>query len=192
VKTYLTLLPFALLFSCASHDVHSRANIVKSHTDSVLGPSEKSNGSKDSNYLKILGDSVEIPPFEIEVSLSPKAEEKLKEGKETVIVVAYFTGKPKDTTLSEYKDNGEILVTSRKIELAELRKAKFEGIKFSKGLYDSLSSKDISLLINVFSGRRSTDNNLLSCGIIEQQMSKLKGTSYTIKGRLIEEPNGDF
>ena len=181
-----------LLFSCASHDGHSPENVVKSRTDSALGTFIKAGHSKDSNYLQIVGDSVEIRPFEIEVSLSPKAEKKLKEEKETIIVAAFFTGEPKDTTTREYKDNGEIFVTSRKIELAELRKAKFEGIKFSKGLYDSLSSKDISLLINVFSGRRSTDNNLLSCGIIEQQMSKLKGTSYTIKGRLIEEPNGDF
>lgn len=189
MKTYLTLLPLTVLFSCASHDGHSPANVVMSRTDSALGTFIKAASSKDSNYLQIVGDSIEIRPFEIDVSLSPKAEEKLKEDKETVIVAAFFTGEPKDTTTREYRDNGEIFVTSRKIELTESRKAKFEGIKFSKGLYDSLSSKDINLLINVFSGRRSTNVNLLDCGIISLKMSRLESSSDTIKGRLIEEMN---
>ena len=188
MKSYLTLLPLVLLFSCASHDAHSYTNIAKIPSDSALGRSETSVSSRDANYLKVSGDSVEIPAFEIEIKLSPKAEEKLKQDKETVIVAAYFSGEPKDTTLSEYRDNGEIFVTSQQIELAESRKAKFEGIKFSKGLYDSLSSKDITLLINVVSGRRSTNVNLLNCGIIEEKMSKIKGNCYTIKGQLIEEP----
>lgn len=189
MRTYLTLFPLALLFSCASHDGHSPANIVKTRTDTTLGTFIKATSSKDSNYLQIVGDSIEIRPFEIEVSLSPKAEEKLKEDKETVIVAAFFSGKPKDTITREYKDDGEIFVASQKIELTDLRKARFEGIKFSKGLYDSLSSKDIRLLINVFSGRRSTNVNLLDCGIISLKISKLESTSDTIKGRLIEEMN---
>ena len=61
----------------------------------------------DLGYLQLDGDSILIPDFEIEVSLSPKAEKKLKEDNETVIVSAMFSGTPKDTLSNEYHTENE-------------------------------------------------------------------------------------
>jgi hypothetical protein len=141
------------------------------------------------DYLQIVGDSVLIPSFEIELKLSTKAEEKLKAENETVIVQAYFDGIIDCKNIPDkYKDRiafGILHLISHSVELTDERLARFNNIKFSKELYDLLENKDIMLLINVFSGRKSSDSNLIDCGIIEGFMSELKEKKYTIYGKLI-------
>ena len=146
----------------------------------------KTSGSiSDFGYFKPDGDSLIIPSFEIEVNLSPKAKAKLSRDKETIIVSASFMGVPKDTTSEAFLQSGEMGIAGKDIELRNDNIAHFENIKFTKALYDSLSDKDIQLLINVFSGRRSSTDNLLSCGIIQEKMSKIKGKKFTIDCKLI-------
>jgi hypothetical protein len=141
----------------------------------------------NSSYLKIIGDSVIIPPFEIEVVLSPKAKAKIEEDNETIIVMAYFSGEPIDSLPEKYKnpDGGEFLLSSYPVELKEPGIAKFENVKFPLELYKLLKNKDIQLLINVFSGRKSSPDNLLDCEILQDSMSNIKGKKFVLKGKLI-------
>jgi len=138
-----------------------------------------------SDYFKVIGDSAEIPSFEIETQLSEKAEKRLKEKKESVIVTAYFSGTPKDST--KYMDDGEYAVGTHSIELTDSRIAKFSDVKISKEMYESLADKDIQLLINVYSGRRSSKMNLLDCDILAKPVSEAKGQKFILKGKLIGE-----
>jgi hypothetical protein len=128
-----------------------------------------------------------LPTFEIDLQLSAKAEQKLKTDKETIIVKAYFSGVPKDTTLKEYKKWGEIGMMDPEIELSDSRAAKFENIKFSKKLYDSIADKNIRLLINIYSGRRSSKDNILDCDLLEDSLSNIKDKKFTLKCKLIAE-----
>lgn len=140
----------------------------------------------DLGYLQLDGDSILIPDFEIEVSLSPKAEKKLKEDNETVIVSAMFSGTPKDTLSNEYQFMG-ISVKNYDIELTTQRIARFDKVRFHSSILNKLSDADIFLLINVFSGRRSSENNILDVEILEDKMSVVKGKKYILKGKLIGE-----
>ena len=134
----------------------------------------------DLGYLQLDGDSILIPDFEIEVSLSPKAEN------ETVIVSAMFSGTPKDTLSNEYQFMG-ISVKNYDIELTTQRIARFDKVRFHSSILNKLSDADIFLLINVFSGRRSSENNILDVEILEDKMSVVKGKKYILKGKLIGE-----
>jgi len=140
----------------------------------------------DLGYLQLDGDSILIPDFEIEVSLSPKAEKKLKEDNETVIVSAMFSGTPKDTLSNEYQFMG-ISVKNYDIELTTQRIARFDKVRFHSSILNKLSDADIFLLINVFSGRRSSENNILDVEILEDKMSVVKGKKYILKGKIIGE-----
>ena len=147
---------------------------------------------QDFGYLKATGDSLEIPFFEIELTLSEKAEEKLKADNESVIVIAYFAGTVNDENNipEKYKEKvefGRLHLLEYPIELTDERLAIFKNIKFPKDLYDLLEDKDIELLINVVSGRRTTNRNFLSCDIIAEPMSRVKEKRFTIKGKLIGE-----
>ncbi|MGE3802180.1 MAG: hypothetical protein AB7H80_14280 [Candidatus Kapaibacterium sp.] len=64
-----------------------------------------------------VGDSILLPPFEIEVALSERADRELQAANETIIVQAFFQGIPRDTTLEEYAEWGEIFVGESRVEL---------------------------------------------------------------------------
>jgi hypothetical protein len=185
-KIWLGISTMVLLFSCGSGTGDKKKDLPEQRPgDTASVKKDTASPVNDASYLVFTGDSVLIPPFEIDVSLSTKAEQKLKKDKETIIVKAYFSGIPKDTTIEEYKKTGSLSLASAEKELFAGRTAGFAGIKFSKALYDSLGDKNITLLINIYSGRRASKDNLLNCDILEDKMSNLKGRKFTIKGKLI-------
>lgn len=135
------------------------------------------------------GDQVVIPTFEIEVSSSEAAAKTLGNQKETIIVAAYFSGTPSDE--KDMDEMGMLPVLNKEIELSGgQRVARFDGLKFPRTIYEKLKDKDIELLINVFSGRKSSEDNLLDCGLLQITASQLKDKRFTLGCKLIEEPAG--
>jgi len=177
----------ALFLSCASHEQKMDSTVTGS--DSINNSKAPGLITDSTNYFKIDGDSLVIPSFDIEVSLSEKANEKLRSDKETVVVTAWFSGQPSDTSSKEYAASGAMFIRSARIELSNSRVATFGGIKFSQASYDSLAGKDISVLVTIFSGRRSTQDNLLDCAILAEKMSVVKGRKFILEGKLIAEPD---
>jgi len=175
----------AVFFSCASKEGKNSGTMADS-TGNGTGL-KKDSLSGGTGYLIMEKDSMLIPAFTIELDLSQKANEKLNSSKETIIVSAWFSGVPKDTTSKEYAESGEMFLASARVELSSSRTASFEGIKFSKAAYDSLADKNISVLINVFSGRRTTQDNLLDCNILSEKMSAVRGRKFVLTGKLIGE-----
>jgi hypothetical protein len=144
------------------------------------------------DYLIINDESVIIPSFEIEIELSKTAEEKLFNDNESVIIAAYFTSQLNDIEKisKKYEDRlirNDIRILTYTIELTDTRLARFENLEFPKDLYDLLDNKDIHVLINVFSGRRSTNINLLYCAILSGPISKVREQKFILNGGLIEE-----
>ena len=178
-----------LLTSCGN-------STKKSNTDNPVqvstGHTEPTEHIYNVDFVKIKGDLVEIPDFEIELELSEKAERKLRQDKESVIVTAYFISSLDDTGKIPEKYKGrlffhEIKLLTHSIELTDTRLAKFENLEFPKELYDLLEDKDIDVLINVNSGRRSTNRNILDCAILSGHISKIEGERFTLNGGLIGE-----
>jgi len=136
-------------------------------------------------YRRAAGQIV-LPTFEIEVANSPKAGQTLTKQQESIIVSAFFSGAPLDE--KDGDEIGEMLVAKQKIELTGAERiARFEGLKFPKRLYDKLADKDVRLLINVYSGRRSSQDNLLNCGILEAPASRIVNKRFVLGCSLIAE-----
>ncbi len=138
---------------------------------------------------EVAGDSLVIPAFEIEVRTSKKAARTLQKNKETIIVAAMFYGFP--ASEKDADETGQMSILNKYIELTgDQRLARFEGLKFSKKQLAKLSDKDMRLLINVYSGRKSSEDNLLSCGLVDVLASQFGGKRYSILCNLIEESPG--
>jgi hypothetical protein len=204
MKVLILISVIVLLISCSNPtknnlDISELQDTITIEQDSTKDIKDLMKVVHISDYLKIVSDSVEIPFFEIELKLSKKAEEKLKTDNETVIVSATFESNllnDEDIILNnknipqEYKERveyGRLYLLSHRIELTDERLVRFENIKFHKNLYDLLEDKDIMLLINVFSGRRSFENNILDCDILYDSMNKIKEKRFIIRGKLIGE-----
>lgn len=154
-------------------------------SDTVPKSPTTNNAVSVTDYFKVIGDSAEIPSFDITVELSDKAVQELSRKKESIIVTAYYSGTPKDTT--KYMEDGGYAVATKSIELVDKKTATFRGIKISKEMYESLADKNIEGLINIYSGRRSSQLNLLDCEILQKPISELKDHQFTLKGKLIGE-----
>jgi len=187
MKKFIFLITTAALFLGASCGQSAQKQSEVAQTKSP----EISEAFQNADYLKIVGDSVEIPSFEITLKLSEKAEEKLMADAESVVVIAYFSGKTIENIPEKYADIADygFNFLTCKIELTDERVARFEHVKFSKEIYDLLADKDISLLINVVSRGRFSEFNILDCDILENRMSNVRGKRFTLTGKLIDNEN---
>jgi hypothetical protein len=131
---------------------------------------------------------VEFEGFTVDVTLSDKAKRKLLDGKETIIVAAYFTGRPKPDIDKKYiSDMGEIGLGEAQLETTPGQSARFDKAKLSQDALNQSLNKNPILLINVYSGRKSSKNNLLDCGIYEDDLKPVQGKSIPIACKLIGE-----
>ncbi|MBI1224370.1 MAG: hypothetical protein GC192_03955 [Bacteroidetes bacterium] len=145
-----------------------------------------------SDIFEAKGDSLVIPTFEVEVMKSPKAAADMKKRNETVIVSAMFYGEPLDPKEKAKGEDGQISVLNKDLELTGTgRIARFEGLKFHKNLLKKIEGGDINLLINVYSGRKSSEDNLLACGLVDAKASNFGDHRYLVACPLItESPDG--
>ena len=187
--TFLLPRLILLLFLLTSCSNRKTGNHEYQSSGDTLSQEHSAGGHANSlnTTFRYDGDSVIIPGFIINLHLSDAAERKLKQDRESVIVQAYFSGEPKDTTSEDYLENGELNVGSYRIELLNNRTARFNDVEIAKTSYDALKDKNFEVLINVFSGRHSSDLNILDCDILQNKILSVAGKKSTLNGKLIGE-----
>ncbi|MBK7939668.1 MAG: DUF3298 domain-containing protein [Lewinellaceae bacterium] len=155
----------------------------------VSPPHAGAAGSADpTGIYKVQGTNLVIPTFEIEVNNSATTGNTLAKKKETVIVSAMFWAVPKDPNEKAKGDDGFISVLNKDIELSgDNRIARFEGLTFNKNLLEKMEDQDVRLLINIFSGRKSSRDNLLDCGILDMKASQFANKRFVLGCKLIGE-----
>lgn len=129
-----------------------------------------------------------VPGFTVTITCSQKAMATLVSGKETVIVVGYLYGFPKQGTPKKYVDHvGQVDMGEVKKEVAPGATATFDRIKLDPAMVKWFDSQGLQVLVNVYSGRKSSPNNLLDCGIYEGALKAIQGQSIPISCKLIGE-----
>jgi hypothetical protein len=189
MKIFISIILIGLLLSCNKLAKRNDANEPIQNLSNPISlkniePIEQIYGLY---FLKNNGDLIGIPFFEIELELSETAEKKLLDDNESVIIVAYFTSDLDDVSKvpEEYKNKmvrNTITILTHTIELTNTRLARFENLVFAKEIYDLLEDKDIDVLINVYSGRRSVNSNMLYCAILSGPISKIKEKKLHLTG----------
>ena len=126
--------------------------------------------------------------FTVKVTYSQKAMDKLIASKETVIVVGYLYGLPKAGTPKRDIDGvGQVDLGEVKREIVPAASATFDSVKPDQALIKWVNDQGLQILINVYSGRKSSPNNLLDCGIYEGPLATIQGQSVPISCKLIGE-----
>ena len=161
--------------SCNNNSKNNNTKKVELKSDNIK--------KQKPEQLKIIGDSIEIPAFGIELNFSKKAEEKLIKDNETVIVSADIFGEPK----SDPNKEGPITLASSEIELTDKRKAIFNKMKIPKSIYNSLKNYKIWITIEVVSGRKSINENFLDTDFLEDDVEKVINKNFVLNGKLIGE-----
>ena len=137
-------------------------------------------------------DSIKAPSFKVQLKLSEKAKKELKAKKETVLVNVEFIGTPTKKVLEKYKfeyydENGQVTIGKKTIETTKERVIEFDNCKISKGVLEILKNKTYDVRISVVSGRKSSEDNLLDCNFIQENIEKIKKQNIKINVKLIAE-----
>ena len=130
-------------------------------------------------------------PFNLQINFSPAAAAKLAETGERVKVDAMYYAEPKDETVAgelEAGDPGVWLGTE------ELFLEGADGLMpvpgyFENGIAAEKTTGPVRALVNVYSAREKSADNILSCGIVDETLEALSeaATPSVIACALIEE-----
>jgi len=124
----------------------------------------------------------------VKITYSQKAMNALVERKESVVVAGYLYSFPKPGTPRRDVDEiSQVDVGEVKGEIAPGAIATFGRVKLDQSLLKWVDKQGTQLLINVYSGRKSSENNLLDCGIYEGSLQAIQGRTITIDCKLIGE-----
>ena len=183
-RNAISLLAIATLASCMScgHTPHTNPKVNNIDTGYATLPDTI---PLDQCY-KVEGDSIVITPFTIDIELTPKAKDRIISGKETMIIEVSITGDLKDTTQTDLlADDGNFYLAnpSREVQLGQT--AIFQNVKISKKMFDQVADKNLFVLAFLYSGRRSTDLNLLEGDVLTGQINEIAGQKLIMKAKLI-------
>jgi len=132
--------------------------------------------------------TVRFEGFSVRMTYSPQAMKTLTVRKETVIAAAYLYGFPKPGTPRRYIDHeGKMDMDSFQVESMPGQDAIFKEIELKKADLERTDERGPQLLINVFSGRKSSPDNLLDCGIYEGPLKAVADQAIDISCKLIGE-----
>jgi hypothetical protein len=176
------LLSVTFLLSCSNNDRQKKGRVTKDTTSAIIKHKD-TDTIINAGYFKIDKDSITVLPFEIDVSLSPKAKKKIISSNETMIINVSLSGIPKDEKL--YSEDGQFYVASSEKEITYGQLAKFDNIKFSRKVYDQLTGKDVEVTAFVYSGRKSSKDNLLTGDLLSGRISDVVNKKFTLKCKLI-------
>jgi hypothetical protein len=127
------------------------------------------------------------PAFSVTVSLSPKAAARLAHPKETIMISADFYGDSNGKNRKLENDVGEIdLAPSQKDEIPGAGAAQFHGPRYDASKLAYVDANGLQVLINVFSGRHSSPDNLLDCDLFQDKIA-LAAKGIAIHCKLIGE-----
>lgn len=148
-------------------------------------PCQQSTQSKNSPSASA---DAAFPGFTVAMTYSDSAKKTLLDRKETVIVAGYLDGFPAPGAQKKYIDKeGKVGLDDITKEVLPGQNATFETIKIKKEMLLQLDTQGPQLLINVYSGRKSSENNLLDCGIYEGSLQSVEGKTIPIACKLIGE-----
>jgi len=130
----------------------------------------------------------ESQSFSLSVTLSERAMKELTDKKETVMIASYFSGEPKKGALKKYvSEIGDVGLGSTIAEVAPGTRLTTAVVKLDQKALEQTDKESPELLINVYSGRKSSEDNLLDCGFYQASLKSAQGTTIPINCKLIGE-----
>jgi len=133
-------------------------------------------------------ETAQTPSFDVAVSLSPAATTRLAAAHETIIVAANAYGMAIVHSHRHPDDMGQIDLGGQRVEISGAGVAHMRPMVYQTDVLDDVQDHKLIVLVNVFSGRHSSPDNLLDCGIFEDDVRIAARAPIQIRCKLIGEP----
>lgn len=129
---------------------------------------------------------VRFSPFQVDVTLSPAAQAKLQAGRETIVVDADYFGAPVPAAIDLADDVGQLDLGRDVRELSAAGSANFDGSGLQTDMLDKVEGAP-QVNINVYSGRKSSPDNLLACDFFQDSLDAAASAPIAVHCTLIDE-----
>ncbi len=127
--------------------------------------------------------NTKIPRYTVVVTLSPKAKQKLTSSGETVRVAAYYFGEAKPGEPAD--EAGEVQLGTEAKDIVSGNSVSLGGLSLPAKEVAKIVGGRPQLLINIYSGRKVFPDNILDCGIWQDDAAK--AATLPISCKLIGE-----
>jgi hypothetical protein len=121
-----------------------------------------------------------VPPFDIQVTLSDAARQKLETAGETIKVAIYFDGDGAPQPGEKTAPSRQVYLGKHVVELRQPGRIRIAEARISEEAVGRLSDPNYHFTINVFSGRRVFSDNVLRNGYAAGLASDLNPTTPII------------
>ena len=118
--------------------------------------------------------TIDVPPFSITITLDEAASKKLKQAGESIKGAIYFDGDGTPQPGVKTAPMRDVILGSFEFELEEPGTIKIDNAVISAEAYSRLSDENYYFFINVYSGRKSFKNNVLSGGYSDGRLKDLE------------------
>jgi hypothetical protein len=126
--------------------------------------------------------------FDVDVTLSKLAADKLAAAKEKIIVAAYWGGEPTEKASKHAEGDGQISLGAERVTISGAGgRAHIKGSTFERAHIGWVKDGALEVLVNVYSARLSSGNNLLDCGLFQDSPAKSREKPVNISCKLIGE-----
>ena len=130
--------------------------------------------------------------FSVDVKLSPKAAAKLAGLGEKIVVAAIWSGEPLEKFTKQAKkfvaEDGSLFFGVERVTIPGADgHADFSGKTVKLEHVDWVKDQTPEVLINVYTARLKTADNLLDCGVFQDQLSAARAKTIQIACKLIGE-----
>lgn len=144
--------------------------------------------SLESGAAPVQGDAASPYAFSVDITLSPPAAQQLSRHRETIKLAAFYYGLPKPG-LPEGIDNGmgQVFLGETELEIPGADgRADFDGKSVQTSRLRYIEGEP-QINLNVYSGRRSSEDNLLDCDFFEDAVRVAHAAPLKIHCKLIRE-----
>lgn len=144
--------------------------------------------SLESGAAPVQGDAASPYAFSVDITLSPPAAQQLSRHRETIKLAAFYYGLPKPG-LPEGIDNemGQVFLGETELEIPGADgRADFDGKSVQTSRLRYIEGEP-QINLNVYSGRRSSEDNLLDCDFFEDAVRVAHAAPLKIHCKLIGE-----
>ena len=144
--------------------------------------------SLESGAAPAQGDAASPYAFSVYITLSPPAAQQLSRHRETIKLAAFYYGVPKPG-LPEGIDNGmgQVFLGETELEIPGADgRADFDGKSVQTSRLRYIEGEP-QINLNVYSGRRSSEDNLLDCDFFEDAVRVAHAAPLKIHCKLIGE-----
>ena len=134
------------------------------------------------------GSAVTDAGFAVDIVLTPRAAADLARRREGITVWTSFSGTPRNENGNHVDDHsGELDLGEHEVTVAGQNiRVDIPGSALRRERFSNLRGTP-QVLVNVYSARRSDQDNLLTCGIVHGELSQVAGRTHRITCALIDE-----